>query len=220
MEVNVPEGDRYERTFGAGWRSAFRYVREGTVPVAEVGDKLVKSLAETLRKHDGIPGFQAVERIVRERKEVPLIERFDALDTIVREQGGHRHTNIAVQVAKTLLIQRQFADGESSILPSVEDCIAEGTCLTMVKHYFFARAREILIGEGQLTNHERASQWQSEIEQTIRGDIKKIADQLVQNPNAGDLRAPKGSVSKKSTSDLLDEVLVPSEALVDVSSSL
>ena len=43
------ERDRFEKQFGAGWRSAYRYAREGQVSLGEIADKLVGSLARTLR---------------------------------------------------------------------------------------------------------------------------------------------------------------------------
>jgi hypothetical protein len=52
----MAEGDRLERAFRAGWRSAYRRARNDDAPPAEVADKLVTALARTLRERGGIPG--------------------------------------------------------------------------------------------------------------------------------------------------------------------
>ena len=58
------ERDRFERQFGAGWLSAYQYAREGQVSPDGIADKLVASLAKTLREHGGIPAFPEIARIV------------------------------------------------------------------------------------------------------------------------------------------------------------
>jgi len=60
----MAEGDRFERAFGAGWRSAYRRAREGIAPPAEVADKLVTALAKMLRERGGVPGFRDLEEVV------------------------------------------------------------------------------------------------------------------------------------------------------------
>ena len=74
-----------------------------------------------------------------------------------------------------------------------------------MEHYFFANARQHLITQDRLANHEEARRWQGEVERAIRPDIEKVARQLVQDPGANYLRAPKGIVKKESTSTLLEE---------------
>ena len=79
-----------------------------------------------------------------------------------------------------------------------------------MEHYFFANARQHLITQDRLANHEEARQWQGEVERAIRPDIEKVARQLVQDPGANHLRAPKGIVKKESTSNLLKAELLHS----------
>ncbi len=40
----MPEGDRFERSLGAGWRSAFRYAAGEVASEQEIEDKLMGSL--------------------------------------------------------------------------------------------------------------------------------------------------------------------------------
>ena len=60
----MPELDRFERTFQAGWRAAYQHAREGVASDEEIGDKLVKTLAKTLRESDGVPGLPAMVAMV------------------------------------------------------------------------------------------------------------------------------------------------------------
>ena len=53
----MPDLDRFERAFGAGWRGAYRRARHDAAPTAEVADKLINALARTLRERGGIPGI-------------------------------------------------------------------------------------------------------------------------------------------------------------------
>ena len=97
----MPDLDRFERTFQVGgWRGAYRLARERVASTEEVGDKLVKSLAKTLRANGGVPELPAMAEIVESSNGTSLLERFSALDAIVRAQDGHRPT-------KTLLALRR-----------------------------------------------------------------------------------------------------------------
>ena len=51
----MPEGDRFERSLGAGWRSAFRYAAGEVASEQEIEDKLMGSLEVWPESH--WPGF-------------------------------------------------------------------------------------------------------------------------------------------------------------------
>ena len=203
----MPDLDRFERTFQAGWRAAYQYARGGVASLEEVGDKLVKSLAKTLRVNDGVPGLQAMAAIVEASNGASLLERFSALDAIVRAQGGNRHSKIAADVANSLLVQQEVAIG-GSVPDGVARRFGEDVCAALVEHYFFANARQHLIAQGKIADHQEARQWQGEVERAIQPAIEKVAHQLVQNPDANNLRAPRGALKKESTSTLLEEELI------------
>ena len=206
----MPDLDRFERTFQAGWRAAYRHARGGVASVEEVGEKLMKSLAKTLRENHGVPGLHEMAAIVAASNGSSLLDQFSALDGIVRALGG-RQSKIAADVAKSLLVQQDLAKGVLGPNGAARR-FSEDVCAALVEHYFFANARQHMITEGKIADHEEARQWQSEVERVNQPAIEKIAYQLVQNPDANDLRAPKGTVKKKSTSSLLKEALIPSPA--------
>ena len=65
----MPDLDRFERTFKVGgWRGAYRRAREAVASTEEVGDKLVKALAKTLRTNMGVPKLPAIADIVETLK--------------------------------------------------------------------------------------------------------------------------------------------------------
>ena len=207
----MPDLDRFVRTFQVGgWRGAYRRAREAVASTEEVGDKLVKALAKTLRANGGVPELPAMAEIIEPSNGTSLLERFSALDAIVRAQDGHRHTKIASDVAKTFLVQQDATNG-GSVPSNAVSRLGEEVCAALVEHYFFANARQHLITQDRLANHEEARRWQSEVERAIQPDIEKVARQLVQDPGANHLRAPKGIVKKESTSTLLEEELVHSQ---------
>lgn len=216
----MAEGDRFERAFGAGWRSAYRRAREGVTPPAEVADKLVTALAKTLRDRGGVPCFREMEAVVGNatwrltlqssgvgEEAAILIESFNALDRLVRDQDGHRDTKVAAEVAKALLVQ-QGAHANGHGMAPMTSHFAENTCMALVEHYFFATARQNLVAEGKLGNHEQARRWQHRVEEALQPPIRQLAERLAKDPNAKSLRAPNRTVKPQSTSDLLAEVLV------------
>ena len=197
-----------KKSLGAGWCSSFQYVKNGKVSPEEVDDKLVKTLAKYLRKHNGVPGFQAMKDVLAAPAGPSFVNCLGALDDIVRRQGGHRHTKIAADAAKSLLAQK-FAGGGTFEPRNVAQLLAEKVCSALVRHYFFARVSHPLIAQGRFTTHEEFHRWQKGVEQSVQPSIEKIAAQLVKKPNAESLRAPRNTTKKKmSTSDLMDENLV------------
>ncbi len=201
----MPEGDRFERSLGAGWLSAFRLVMdEGTA--AEVNDKLVESLAKALRREGGIPGLEEIAAVVEGQQDASPLVVHGALDSIVREHGGHRHTRIAADVAKSSLMLSEFDPGATA-RGDVAQRIAVRSCIALMDHYFFGRTRERLIAEGRLRDHEGAHGWRGQAIEAIRPRIEKVAHKLLKNPDATGLRTPPRETPKKSTSDLLREEL-------------
>lgn len=201
----MPEGDRFERSLGAGWLSAFRLMtHEGTA--AEVNDKLVESLVNTLRRHGRVPGLEEIAAVVERQHESSPTVVYEALDKIVRDHGGHRHTRIAVDVAKSSFMLSAL-DGGVTARGDLAQKIAVRACTGLVDHYFFGRTRERLIAEGRLRDHAEAQEWRRQTIEALRPRIERVAHQLLQSPGATGLRTPNRESPKKSTGDLLREEL-------------
>ncbi len=202
----MPEGDRFERIFRAGWRSAYQYTRDGRASEEEIVDKLVKSLARNLREASGIPGFSEMAQLIAGCNPKTLLNSYEALDRIVREHNGHRHAKIAADVAKSLIVQSP--SGTASLNGEVSDKFAERVCDATLDSNFFAKAGTNLVEEGVFSNLHEFREWQEKIERLMEPSIAKIADHLVQTPDAKGLRAPNRISTKKPTGELLEENLL------------
>ena len=84
--------------------------------------------------------------------------------------------------------------------------VSEQTCIELVDHHFFGRARAYLVGERFSTFHE-AKAWEQAVKKAMTIGIQKLANRLWQNPSAARLRAPKRTVARRSTRDLLNDPL-------------
>ena len=202
----MPEGDRFERAFRAGWRSAFRYARDGIASPEEIADKLVKALAKNLRDTSGVPGFPDMTQLITDCSPATLLDSYEALDRLVREYDGHRHAKIAADVAKSLIVQS--LSETAGIGGNISTQFAERVCEAIVDNGFFAKAGTSLVEEGRFSNLQEFREWQGEIERMIEPSVAKVAKQLVQRPDAKSLRAPNRMSRKKTTSELLGENLL------------
>ena len=204
----MPEGDRFERSFRAGWRSAYNYTRGGGASLEEIGDKLIQTLAKNLREAGGVCTLPEMTQIVADSNPQSLLNRFRALDRIVREHNGHIHIRIAAEVAKSFAVQSpSMGTGLGGDVPRQ---FAQGVCEAIMENGFFAKAGTQLIAEGKFSNLQEFREWQGRVERTMSPSIAKVADQLIQRPNANGLRAPNRMSKKKATSEILGENLLQS----------
>ena len=207
----MAELDRFEKSFTAGWRAAYNYTRGGTASDGEVSDKLMKSLAKNLREWEGVPGFREMSEVVAGGLGSPLDEPFAALDRIVRDHHGHRHTKVAAEAAKFILVSQGALTGSGAASDVVEQ-FAVRTCEAIIEHKFFGNARQHLVTEEKLPDHGAAYDWQHRLERLNQPALEQIAGRLLKNPSAERLRAPTRMVPKESTSALLDQDLLPAAA--------
>lgn len=202
----MPEGDRFERSFRAGWRGAYTYTRGGGPPPEEIGDKLSKTLARKLREADGVPGLPEMMQIVTGSNPESLLHQFGAIDRLVREQNGHIHTKVAAEVAKSIAVQSpSIGFGLNGDVPRQ---FAQRVCQAIVENGFFAKAGTNLIEESRSSNLQDFREWQGRVERAMAPSIEKIADRLIERPDANGLRAPKRISKKKTTSEILRENLL------------
>ena len=201
------ERDRFEKQFGAGWRSAYRYAREGNVPLEGICDKLVSALSKTLREDGGSPAFDEMVSILTEGRGLDLMAAFGALDDLAEGENGHRHTKIAAEVAKSLIIQWEAVgwNVEASEIPGQ---FTEALCSALVERNYFAKARQPLLAEGIFDSYEQMAGWQSRVEEILRPQLSKITVELGKKPDGKGLRAPNRLTKKERTRDLLAENLL------------
>ena len=146
----MPEGDRFERAFRDGWRSSYRYTRDGIASPEEIADRLVKALAKNLREASGVPGLPEMTQLIADCSSATLLDSYEALDRHVREYDGHRHAKIAADVAKSLIVQS--LSGTAGMGGDVSTQFAERVCDAIVDNGFFAKAGARLVEEGRFSN--------------------------------------------------------------------
>ena len=104
LGYGMPELDRFERSFAAGWRAAYKWAREGTASDAEISDKLIGSLARTLRERGGIPGLRELSEVVANRREASLEDSFDSIERIVRAKKATGIRRYRLRPTKFVLV--------------------------------------------------------------------------------------------------------------------
>ena len=100
----MPEGDRFEKQFRAGWIGTARYIRDGKASIEETGNKLIKTLTKRLRDCDGVPGLDDMVNVITGAESSRLLDSFNSLDDIVRRHEGNLHSKVAAEVAKSILV--------------------------------------------------------------------------------------------------------------------
>jgi hypothetical protein len=211
--------DRFEKSIPSAWRKVFRLSKGGVASEAELGDACSTALAHSLRQLGGCPGLQDIGKVlqdfVRGREDFPLLslvggstlaEGFEALRQIERAQGGHRTTKVAVRAARSILVQLSRQNDLHVSEAQLSQMVSERTCIELVNHHFFGRARAYLVGERFSTPGE-AKAWEQAVKKAMTIAIQKLANRLWQDPSAARLRAPKRTVARRSTQDLLNDPL-------------
>ena len=202
----MPENDRFERAIQPGWHSAFRFIREGNVTTEEICDKLTKTLTDDIRRSGGIPGDDQIAKVIQGGIRDNSAKPFGDIEDIVREHRGHPNTEIAAGVAKSMIVQHP--DGSTLGEAETRRALLEKTCLAIVENKLFAKAEHPLVTEGQFESVKDFRDWQGMQEQAIKGDVDYLVNQLVANPDAKKLRAPRRKSPRKSTSAILDDNLL------------
>ncbi len=204
----MPDLDRIDDSLGAGWRSAYDLVSGRIASPAEISDKLIKSLAKELRDRSGVPSLEIAYSILGPDDMNSILRSFRVLDALVKDMEGHRHTRIAVEVAKSKLA---FWNTINRYPPSKYPLnrFSNDTLNALMEHYFFARVRPRLVADGIFESQKKVLVWQADIEHALESRVAKLADKLAENPCAKKLRVPRRTTLKSTTKELLlDNLLV------------
>ena len=207
----MAENDRFEKSFKPGWVKPYRLLLIPDVGDTEIVDAIITPLTKILRDED-IPGRQEMNHTVSEAvwrlnmdpdptgQANALVKIFDALDDIVRIAEGHRHTKIAAEVAKSMIIENDVGDTAGSF--------DERVCSAFVEHYFFAIARANLVSKGVASTQSEAKERQRRIEHMLRPQLKKLVEKLSNVSDVRTLRAPNRLTPMEPTRSLLDQDLL------------
>ena len=205
----MPELDRLEKSFRPGWIRPYRVAGSETASEGETSDAIITALYQTLRTLDGVPGLEELADVIASPSGRSEWAQFAAVEEILQLHGGHRHTELAAQAAKSMLVEQAAGNGLPSGRSLVKE-LATRTCQGILDHYFFAIARDNLIAQGVHADHVSARHWQSRVEGLLDDRIERTAEKLINTPHAAGLRAPNRSVPRRPTEDLLhDNLLAP-----------
>ena len=144
----MAENDRFERSYRAGWRKAYIRTRQDVRLIPETSDILTKALPKNLREFNGVPGFHEIRHVIddvmwqrvmgadQDEGATALLNAFDRLDKIIRYNGGHRHTKLAVDAAVAMIASGDLAGFDGSFSEKIRENI--------VNHRFFRKRHKPL----------------------------------------------------------------------------
>ncbi len=154
-----------------------------------------------------IPGLTAVCRLVLNPDELPPERLLCTLDRIVCEHRGHCFTKVAVRTAGRLI--EQVSNGMAILNRTNPDILlCRHICEDIVQQSFLGKARVHMLVDGIFVDPGETRVWQCDLMRVMHPQLESLSKQLTRDSSAKDLRAPKGLAPKKSTIDLLDEVLL------------
>lgn len=196
----MPDGDVIERGVRFAWRPAYEGLSAGRSDVDARG-LVVRSLAASLRK-DRVPTITHAAALLADvwNGRVSVSEGLRRVAATVGSVGGTRNSAM-LDVA----LRRAIAAGPTGALP--DQAVYESYLNAKVDADLMAKVRPALLESGRLEPvavEEIINGWTAEIQELIR----RIAQQLVSNPSAKELRAPPSRRSApKNTAAILDETV-------------
>jgi hypothetical protein len=202
-EFSMADYDALDHGVPWKWKKAFTLVQRGAA-FPEVVSSVAKALTATLRYEGGLPCFDSLTTIA-EDVATGRESGGDALAQIKRIEHAAwdiGHIRDAAHIAKQLIIE--IAQGD---IPSVSYCeeISKRFCMELIEQKCFARARSKLIGE-TWSSYAEYMIWHAEVREAMQDDLRKIVQQLIQDPSGKSIRAPRHPRPKR----------IPTEVLLDM----
>ena len=201
----MPEGDRFDKKIRRGWSAAYDDIESGESTPEEAASELAIPLAQDLKKGGGFPGSDKILDIVTacagsEAHEDP----FEALDRVTMQQGGHRHTVLLAQAAKTLLL----TDGMSESLEEptfAERRLMGQACHDLVDNSFFGFGRYQLIESGRFASETEAREYETRVHEAMGSLVNRITEKLLADPMGRSIKVPRSRKPKPTTKDILEQ---------------
>ena len=196
----MPEGDRFDKKIRRGWSAAYDDIESGESTPEEAASELAIPLARDLKKDGGFPGSDKIVDIVTACAGSEAHEdAFEALDRVTMQQGGHRHTVLLAQAAKTLLL----TDGMSESLEEptfAERRLMGQACHDLVDNSFFGVGRYQLIESGRF-----ASETEARVHEAMGSLVNRITEKLLADPKGQSIKVPRSRKPKPTTKDILEQ---------------
>jgi len=218
----MPDGDIFTRTMARGWRVPARLTNAGTDSEG-VARSVTRSLAQTLVEGGGCPMLRQIVTTIEETRQIiartPMYASdpvavtgfFDSanqrLSDLVAAADGHKHTQIAVDLARSVIVELiQMGHPLPDTAPS-GTVIAERLCWRIVDHYHFDAQRPLLMGH-RFSTFDEAQVWRAEVSAIMASRVTVIADNLERDPTGQTVRNPRWPRQMMSTAEVLASAVV------------
>ena len=201
----MPDLDIIDRNVLRGWRRPVR-VLLGEGSPEEVAYEAKIAIARSLRETGGLPGLDDLVAILRQRMAGELDPHSAHVRITAYENrfGHERHAKIAAAAARRLLVKLNQGQVLGESLPLA---VAHAFIRELLEHNVFGRVGPNLGRHfrGWEEAHRRAQECRS----AFAPDLERLAQQLVANPGAADLRAPPAPRGfRRSTADQLHQPIM------------
>ena len=201
----MPEGDRFDKKIRRGWSAAYDDIESGESTPEEAASELAIPLARDLKKDGGFPGSDKIVDIVTACAGSEAHEdAFEALDRVTMQQGGHRHTVLLAQAAKTLLL----TDGMSESLEEptfAERRLMGQACHDLVDNSFFGVGRYQLIESGRFASETEAREYETRVHEAMGSLVNRITEKLLADSKGQSIKVPRSRKPKPTTKDILEQ---------------
>lgn len=163
---------------------------------------ITKALAQTLRK-EGLPGFDSLSRIV-EQQSIGQTSVPEAQADVAAVEPGLPLTQgarIALTTVERLLIREETQEAADV---SAQQLLARRYCQDVVEVSLLGPVGPTLLGERFRGNYKAFTEFNQSVHESLEPSIRSFAESLVRDPSGATVKAPAGSVSRKTpTSELL-----------------
>lgn len=200
----MPDQDIVERSLKKPWKPACRLF-QGDGSAAVVADALRQALAAVVREEGGLPGFEPMWIATSEAAARPDGAR--TLAAVAREIEQQFGQQPASKVLARALMSN-FAVIEAGRALPVARSLAEACLRARVESEFFSKIRHRVVGPAKrFTDASSEQGFAREVAAQLAPAIEKMAQSLVRDPSASNLRSPRSTLRKRSTAELLDAPL-------------
>lgn len=196
----MPDGDVIRRGVRYAWRAAYEGL-SAAGSHADVRGLVAKGLTASLRKQ-GIPPYERAASLIADvwNGRISQLDGLAQAASTVGSVGGTRSAALLETATR-----RAIVDGPTGARP--DQAVVEAYLNASVEAELMAKVRPAMLENGErepATIDETIARWIEEAQEPIR----RIAQQLVDDPNGRSLRAPTSRRgARKKTSDMLDEAL-------------
>jgi hypothetical protein len=201
----VPDRDVFDRSAPRGWASPLRHLCGRSEPDI-IAKAATHSLTKTVKSRGGIPGANAVVRLIQEFASgaLPLAAALARLQKAERTMGGHLAAAPGINAARRLLFEMCTEPGA---LRDIPHALASHFCVEIVESNLFGCAPE-LVGR-RFPGVSDLGEFKGAVMGAMLPAIDRVAQQLALDATASTLSLPRRAMrsTRRRTGEILHESL-------------